>query len=237
MSEAQSDGNGSALLLRRAWFCGVRQGEIKSLRGYTKSRSLPETATPQADAWLRTMAEEDLQQWGEELFRELRVKFGLHRSELRLEPGPEGVVVQVPGFRVDLELRVNPDCSRQYLLSTEVSHITDPALLEGEAFARVFGKAFDRMIVQCSQAINIEEIIDRIEALDDPEQVMVDYPSDASSCVVMFGNAHSKLHFKASRLTLMAEKKLPMRELLGTTRQVELLFESRQLQQMLFGSQ
>ena len=196
----------------RASFLGETRGTIKELSGYRKGYRLPDLGDPRADEFIQKAGATELHEAGEALFQRIKDVFGYKRKEISLSQ--EGAAsIQTVDFCVHLSLVADPDNNRHYLMSTEVTDFIEPDVLQGPQFADVFNQHFDRLVFEFPTQADIEEVIDRVEDLDQPDRVTVSYPSDASECTVSLVGFTSKLLFDTNRLTLIGPQKLPVSDL------------------------
>lgn len=211
--------------MQKALFQGTKQGPLKSLNGYQKGYSLPDSPGEYADRTTRRLGAGELEEHGETLFQNLKKTFGFKRRELSLDQDTDAgaASIQAAGFRVDIELRGDPEQGDRYHLVTEVGEITDPDLARSEAFATVFDGLFDRLIFEFAAPADVEDVIDRIEDLEN-DTISVSYPSDASECTVAIAGHATKLHFRAERLTLMAPHATDVASLIEASEQVPTMF-------------
>lgn len=71
----------------------------------------------------------------------------------------------------------------EYVLIRKLENFSNSDVILSPAFNTIFSNHFDKLEFQFSTRINIEKLIDKIEALPDGSPITVNYtPSDYSSC-------------------------------------------------------
>ena len=81
----------------------------------------------------------------------------------------------------------NPE---NYLLTKRLSRFKNPDVILNEEFNKIFSSHFDKLIFSVSKEIDIEALINKIEDLDDFEDLGLRYdPSNLTYCIIEIGKS------------------------------------------------
>ncbi|MCP5065223.1 MAG: hypothetical protein GY946_01540, partial [bacterium] len=127
--------------------------------------------------------------------------------------GGDGSIL-TPNFGYGVSASQSPDAPGDALLTRVLEDITDLQLLESDVFQTVFGPWFDHVELQLSDALDIEAIIDQIEA-DDDTPVQREYPADCSHCTLWVEGESWRVRLQGQSLTIHFDKKVTPRVLLA----------------------
>ncbi len=186
--------------LRRIVFRGESRGKFKDLSGFQKSFKLPEAATPSAQKWTYRLAADELKAEVEDTYNALREHLGFKRKDLESTIGAEGIgFIRTPSFDYSVSVSLDPDDPSSVVWRREVSQVSDPDVLRSDGFRKVFGGRLETLQFDFEKAIDVEELVDRIED-DLPAGVKVRVASDGSSCDVTVAGFAGKVHVERSSL-------------------------------------
>lgn len=215
--------------LKRASFWGAIQGAVKSLSGFKKFHKVPDDVNNATRNFVQKIGKDDVTHKANTIFDDLRTSLEYTRREIDLDEGENAVSILTPDFTVNVCVDIDENDPSQYVLCTEVCDIRKPAILEQEAFAWVFDKYFDRIIIEFNNQISIENIIDKIEKRKDRKTISVDYPPDISKCTVIIEGFPAELLFDSRKLTLKVKKRSDVNLLLGLSKQLPKLFSENKI--------
>ncbi len=203
-----------AALFQQITFRGDTKGHVQSLPGFLTHHRVPDEVNATSLAFIRRAGAAVVEARSLELFKRLRDAFGFKRRELIVSEEPGLADLAAPDFTVHLRLDLVEEDPSEYALVLEVDQVTQPSTLHTPEFDRVFHGCFDRVVCSLDRSLNVEDVIDRVEDLEDPETVAVEYPPDAMSCVVRLAGAATELRFAVDGVTLQAKPGVSIAELL-----------------------
>jgi hypothetical protein len=87
-----------------------------------------------------------------------------------------------------------------------------PEIREQPEFDDLFSASFDRMLVRPSKTLDVEHVIDTLEALDS-DHIEVKYPSDAKRCAVRIKGSGVKLVITKNEIRAISDESLSPNEL------------------------
>ena len=168
--------------MRRVVFRSESSAKVKDLSGFRKSHSLPERANDWARKFVNRIAQPDIKTDLDETFDMIRESFAYKRKDLDVSAERDGLgFIRTPDFEYTVTVEVNPEEPTDVIWRREVSRLADPGFVRSEAFTAVFGTAFDKLVFEFAQPLDVAEFVDRIE--ENPVEgakVMVASGSDAA---------------------------------------------------------
>ncbi len=161
---------------------GLRHGEVKRLEGFDKSRHIPpKYVNDRARLFLARICSRELKEWAEGLFSELRLAMEYKRKDLSVDLGDGIASIISKDFELVRQYSLIDDSPEVYCQNTELRFLGGPELAEIETFNQAIGSLFDRMRCSLVGAVQIEAMIDVIEAKPS-SGIIVDYPSTYLHC-------------------------------------------------------
>ncbi|MCZ7591038.1 MAG: caspase family protein [Kiritimatiellae bacterium] len=213
--------------LARASFFGFVNGSVKMLKGFKRHHRVPDNVCSATRGFVQQVGADDLREASEAIHHAIKTHFSYRRRYLELSEDDGAVTIMTPQFTVNITLDIDNDDPSQYEIATEVTDIRDPDVLDTEAFAEVFDDLFDRIVFQLSDSMPIEDIIDAIEDIDDPDLISVTYPANADHCTIRAKGLTGELMFDGQEITIRMKRKTSTTELLGESRSLPNLLLDR----------
>jgi hypothetical protein len=98
-------------------------------------------------------------------------------------------------------VEVNPDDPTAVVWRREVGRLTDPDFVRSEGFAAVFGTAFDKLVFEFAEPVDVAAFVDRIE--DRPlEGVKVNVASDSDVAEVKLAGYAGRIAVTRDAVTI-----------------------------------
>jgi hypothetical protein len=189
--------------LKRICFRGEARDRVKNLAGFQKNFKLPEAATPSAQKWINRLAADNLKIIVEDTYNALREQLGFKRKDLESTIGAEGLAfIRTPSFDFTVSVSIDPGDPTSVIWRREVSRLTDADMLTNEGFREIFAGKLETLQFEFDKPIDVEALVDRIEA-DLPPGVSVRVASDGTSCDVTVKGFAGRVHVE--RKTLRVE--------------------------------
>lgn len=204
--------------LARASFLGFVSGSVKGLQGFRRNHRVPDKVCDTTSGFVKQVGADDLHEASESIHNAIKEHFSYRRRDLDVSEDSGCVTIMTPQFTVNITLDIDDDDPSQYDLATEVTDIRDPSVLDTDEFASVFDDVFDRIVFELSDSLPIEDIIDAIEEIDDPDLISVTYPKNADHCTVKAKGLIGVLVFDGREITIKMRSKTGTAKLLGESR-------------------
>ncbi|MDX1948099.1 MAG: caspase family protein [Pirellulaceae bacterium] len=159
---------------------------VRSFPGFAKGYSVPDSHNSRAQAFIHELAAADIEEDAQRVRAALKREFRFTRLQLSVKNHGEGAAtVTTPYFNYNVSVEQAPQDPGSVLWKRTVDAIKDPDKILSDQFGSVFAQAFDTVELSLHDHVNLDQLIDAIEALDSDE-IDVDYDHDENvdSCVV-----------------------------------------------------
>lgn len=159
---------------------GSSGGRIRKLSGFEKHHREPDSCNDATRSFVHRVGHADVQSTAERLYRELRTSFGYKRRTLSYSCEDGLACLKTPDFELEIRVEQESEPPNQYRLSTVLTQLHNDAITQDDRFLDCFNHSCDELLVQFPQAIDLDDKIDRIEAIDALAECL-DYAPDATS--------------------------------------------------------
>lgn len=174
--------------LLRVKLCGNENGLVRNLPGFVKGRHKePNEINGYHGRWIKEIAKDLLRQELDAVASRLKKLLKFKRTDIvhaSLEGGSGELATRY--FDYIIELDQDSRDPREYVVQRRLENFSGcPEVLSRPDFDACFVNAFHSVVLPLSGNLRVEDVIDRIEAIDDPSLIEVEYDSsDLSRCVV-----------------------------------------------------
>lgn len=188
--------------MRRVVFRSESVSKVKDLGGFRKSHSLPERANDWARRFVNRIAQPDVKADLDAIYEMIREAFGYKRKDLDVSAERDGLgFIRTPDFEYTVTVEVNPEEPTEVIWRREVGRLADPNFVRAEPFTNVFGSAFDRLVFEFAEPVNVEELVDRIEE-QPPEGVKIAIASGGDSAEVKLAGFAGRVRIARDAVTI-----------------------------------
>lgn len=168
---------------------------VRSLRGFKKSNHrIPDEITDRTQTFVGKLGATQVREDLDRVFDSLRTSFRFKRTDLKTQETDDGAgSIITPHFRYTscvYQHSSNPD---EAIWQRDVSGIANPKHLVSDEFVAVFGNAFDTVELVPPSEINLEALIDHVEARDDP-RVRLQYDRQLTNCEMVIDGMNADIH-------------------------------------------
>ena len=174
--------------LLRVKLCGSESGLVRNLPGFVKGRHKePSEVNGYHGRWIKEIATDLLRQELDAVASRLKKLLRFKRTDIVHATVEDGIgELATRHFDYIIELGQDPRDPRGYVLQRRLENFSgSPEVLSRPDFDACFVSAFHSVVLPLCGPLRVEDVIDRIEAIDDPSLIEVDYDSsDLSRCVV-----------------------------------------------------
>jgi hypothetical protein len=186
-------------LLVTATFRSKDEVSVKHLTGFKRGNHVPDEIADYADNFIRRIATEDVKGRVDAWAAKFRTALKLKRTGMQVEE--DRIVTNDFEYAVWCE-QSNTDAG-DAVFYEELSKIS-PTMRTKPIFDDLFSEAFDRMVITPSKGIDVEYVIDTLEALD-TDRIELKYPSDAKRCTVRLKGSNLKLIVTADEIWVLSD--------------------------------
>lgn len=206
---------------------------VKTLSGFTKGKGhlIPDRHNSFARSFINELAAGDLKEDLERVRNALKRAFGFKRVQLGVKNHGEGAAtVTTPYFNYNVSVEQAADDPASVLWRRTVDAITHPDEVLSEAFETVFADVFDTIELTLRDQVDLDDLIDAIEAMDSDE-IVVDYHEDEqiTSCAIKLKGQHVCVKVTRSTFSVVHPRAAVPKRLLQSLYDVQLVLSSQSL--------
>lgn len=186
---------------KRIAFRGERTLKLKDLAGFQKGSRVPVRADAFSQRYLGGIAHDDLKTKTDAVYNAIREHFGFKRKEMASSISPDGeAVIETPRFNYIARAAFADGDTSHVVLSQEFVPRDLEAVRES-GFHKVFPNLFNALVVEWTDAVDMESVIDDLE--DDPlPGTKMKVSSDAKLCEIAIDGFTGRVTLEATRLTV-----------------------------------
>ena len=211
--------------LRRVSFWGHTWGAVKSLSGFKRFHKVPDEVNSATRSFVQKIGTQELTEEGKRLYEDLKNAFGYKRRDLKFTEDEGGTSIITPDFTVNVTVDIDEDDPSQYELATEVTDIRNPVAVNDEAFAAVFDREFDRIVLETTGSLSVKKAIDLIEDAED-SRVSVEYEPDMDECSVSVDGFDAEVVLRTHEIELSFQQKEKVAVLLNSFKQLPMILKA-----------
>ena len=182
---------------------GQNRIDVERLPGFLKGHWIPDRVTPTATQFLESLVSGPLDAELAGLHQTLRETFGLTRKTMKLTAEPGCGALVTPLFDFEVSVQLDAQQPHQAVFTRELRRIADPEAMFSEQAERLFPAWFDELEVATAAPIDLEQVIDSIEALP-AGPLRCEYTEPVMQCVVKAVGLSAEFRLTARTCTLVA---------------------------------
>ena len=201
--EAANQGNN---LTTDVSFVSKEHGSVKSLSGWKRTHRVPDYVNGTSESFIVGISAGDLKDELDSVYDSLRKEFGFTRRDLNASEPEDGTgTIITPYFNYSVSVALNPDDLAEVIWHRTVDGITAPGHVESDAFGAVFDKVFDTLEFSLPKRVNIEDLIDAIEAAKIPD-LEIHYDRGFTSCQLQIDGADTTVTVTSHALSIVHQQ-------------------------------
>jgi hypothetical protein len=175
------------------------RGRVRRLGGYRKHHHVPDQHSDAAQLFVRRIAQPDVKEAADRLYRDIRELFAYKRRELHYSCEEGFACLQTPDFDLHLLADHCVDEPRDYKLTTSLVALKNDSITADPRFHACFTPHCDTLWLSFDRPIVVEDKIDAFE--DIPELAdALDYAPDGSSCELKLPQLDLRIELDAHSL-------------------------------------
>lgn len=189
-----------------------RSIDIDDLSGFSKKKGhfIPDGVSGASQSFVDDISQEEVKDEFNAVFERIRDTMDYKRRDIIAKHGR----IVTPDFEFSVTCEQDRDNPGSALITRQLINIS-PAIVENDAFNEVFADYFDELTFDFNKAVNIEELIDRIEDLDS-DKIEIEYPSDCSHCDIEIEGSPLKIRITPGNLTVQTQRPVSPKLLVET---------------------
>ena len=212
------------------------EGSVTTLPGFIRGRhKSPSEISDYHEKWIKSIAQDLLEEEINEIGEEIRRKLRLKRKQILNTTVEEGIgEIVTTEFDYSVVISQSEDDPGVYILTRSLENFKNSQILNSENFNDVFNELFDEIEFNTKQKIDIEELIDKIEDIDDEDVISVLYDlSDTSKCTITIPQISQKLVVTTNSVSVISRKKQSPLQLIDDFKGCYKLLASNSMQYLL----
>lgn len=212
------------------------EGSVTNLPGFVRGRhKSPREISDYHERWIKSIAqdliEEEINEIGEEIRQQLKFK----RKQILNTTVDEGIgEIVTTEFDYSVVISQSEGDPGVYILTRSLENFKNSQILNSDAFNNVFAEFFDEVEFNTKQKIDVEELIDKIEDIDDENVISVSYDlSDTSKCTVIIPSISEELSITTNSVSIISKQKESPLQLISAFKDCYKLLASNSMQYLL----
>lgn len=194
---------------------------IKELAGYRKLQRGDTVPSPNQ---LARMAHADLESDLDARFKGLRSGFGFKRRNLTVDGPIDGAgTISTPAFRYHINVELDSSDTSRVIWRRVISDVVDAESVFSRSFLDVFTDEFRVLEIQLQDALNVEEIIDRVEEAGN-DRIQIDYDRHASWCEIKTAAVDLAVRVQQGTIRVISSKSITPRNLVARYYEIQKQF-------------
>lgn len=202
---------------------------IKNLSGFNKSmgHTVPDHHNNNARSFIYTLAAADIEQEIQNVRTALKREFKFKRLEIAVGNHGEGAsTITTPYFNYNISIEQDVDDPGNVVWRKSVDEIIDANEVLSSNFEAVFADVFDTVELSMHDEIDLDELIDAIEAFDSDEvEVAYEEDENVTSCVVTIQGHNATIKVTKRTLSVIQPKAEAPKVLLQSLFDVQLAMQ------------
>jgi hypothetical protein len=160
---------------------------VKNLPGFQKGfHKVPTYVGSSPKKFVQEIGSKIIENEISEISEEIKKSLKYKRTELKVSVYDDGGSISTPHFDYNIAITQSEKDAGEYIIVRSLENFKDSEIVCNPKFNSIFSRHFDRLNFELKSSINIEELIDKIEAMDSSSSISVDYNSnDLSNCKII----------------------------------------------------
>ena len=208
---------------------------VKNLPGFKSNHKPPKEISNYHDSWIKSISQELIEDELNEIAEKLKSKLKYKRKDIE-EPLIEDGSGQLLTVDFDYVISINQSQERAdtYIITRSIENFKNSDILNNPEFNELFKGTFDELKLFLNKKINVDDIIDKIEEIDNEEAISVKYDrTDTSNCTVRIKDFEGKIIIMKNAFIIQSFKKESPQKLITSCRKVYQILGNQGVQKML----
>lgn len=193
----------------RATILTSEDGRVRNLPGFKTNHKPPKEISSYHDDWIKSISIELIEDELNGISKELRSKLKYKRTDIQ-EPIIDDGAGQLSTADFDYVISINQSQDRAdtYVLTRSIENFKNSDILNNPVFNEIFENTFDELEFRLNKKLNLEDVIDRIEDIDNEELISVEYEqTDTSKCRIRINGFQGEIILSKRTFTIQMNKK------------------------------
>lgn len=179
---------------------------VKSLPGFRTGNKAPKEISDYHERWIQKIGSELIKSELEEVLHSLKEKLNYKRKDIQNPEVDDGTgILSTIYFDYVVSITQSKDDSTKYILTRSIENFKNSDVVYEDGFNEVFSKRFDELRLRLNKPINIEEIIDKIEELEN-DNIKV-YYTTTKSCEIIIKGLDGNIYLVGKNFSFLKNRK------------------------------
>lgn len=204
---------------------GRSEGLVKRLRGFRKDRhSVPDAVNPATTAFFARLCADEVAEEAEGWFQRAKEAMGYKRREITLTLDGAAAQLMTRQFAFELLWALEESDPSTYTVMRSLRDFRETAFVLGQPCDAIFAGTFTDIVFTLSRGVAVEDVIDAVEALPEPQTMSVRYPANCAECTLAVPGVDAEVRCTGATLELGFPRAGSPRELLEAFGEVRSAF-------------
>lgn len=208
-AEIEIQQNTEGIRFERATILTSEIDWVRNLPGFKPSHKPPKEISSYHEDWIKSISTELIEEELNEISKELRRKLKYKRRDIQ-EPIIDDGAGQLSTADFDYVITINQSEVKadSYVITRSIENFKNSDILNSPEFNDIFKNTFNELEFRLTNKLNIEDIIDKIEDIDDEEQISVEYDqTDMSNCKIRINGFKGEIILSKRNFSIQMRKK------------------------------
>jgi hypothetical protein len=187
----------------------IEDGWVKNLPGFKSNHKAPKEISSYHDNWIKTISKELIEEELNEIAQELKKQLKYKRKDIE-EPIIDDGAGQLSTIDFDYVITVNQsqESADAYVITRSIENFKNSDILNNPEFNELFNNEFDELELLLNKKLNVENVIDKIEDIDNEEFISVRYDrTDTSNCSIKIKGFDGRIIITETSFKIQLNKK------------------------------
>ena len=207
---------------KEAVFSCSEEDYVRKLPGFKVGNKVPRILDDYHESWIQKIAKELIREELDDVTELLR-----RILKLKLKDFQETIIENGYGqlstvyFDYVIGVTQSETSADEYVLKRSIENFKNSDTIGSEEFNNAFEKDFDTLTLKMDKDIDIEDLINHIEDIGNPDIIDVDYStSDLSKCTVEISGFEGSIHIEVDEIQIMVNKNTSPKNLVASFQNV-----------------
>lgn len=235
--ERESKIKTAGVRLERATILATEEDWVRNLPGFNKEKGhkAPKEISSYHESWIKKIAQKLIEDELNEVGDSLRNKLGYKRKQIEAPLVEDGVgQLSTIDFDYIVSIEQSKSEAETYILTRSIANFKNSDILTRPEFNEVFKNTFNEIEFVLVGDLDVESVIDRIEDIDDEENISVEYEhTDTTKCKVYIKGLSGYISLTERAFKLVSSNKNSPEKLILSFKQAYQMIEQNKIPKML----
>jgi hypothetical protein len=200
----------------KATILTVDDGYVKNLPGFKPSHKAPKEISRYHDNWIKSISKELIEEELNDIAKELKLRLKYKRKDIE-EPIIDDGAGQLSTVDFDYVINISQsqESADEYIIVRSIENFKNSDILNNPDFNELFKNTFDELELLINKKLNVENVIDKIEDIDNEDLISVEYDrTDTSNCRIKINGFDGRISLTENSFKIELHKKVSPQNLI-----------------------